>query len=312
MTIDTEKYTRKDTAANWTSSNTVLPSGIYGIESDTGKMKRGDGVTGWASIAYSALDDMPIDPTVPAGLEKFTNAAGAIPAIYTGVTVVGTTNGVIPKIGAAGLSLADSSLVCSPTTLQWAVAAKADVQGSGLAISAANTNGFSVYSDDAGVSIAAGDTKGFISRYLTTIALTGNGSIAGIQGQAKFLGVSIGGTGTKCGVKGYIETLTGMTFAAGHFGAVVGCLDAVSGSTVAASVYPAAFCALSNDNSATKTGKTVIIDVPACGAGSWDAFAHLISTSGVTGTTYGSIDANKCIHVYYNDTLMSIPLYASA
>lgn len=43
---------RRDTAANWTSANPILAIGEIGYETDTGKLKIGDGVTVWASVAY--------------------------------------------------------------------------------------------------------------------------------------------------------------------------------------------------------------------------------------------------------------------
>lgn len=44
---------RYDTAANWTSNNPTLLAGEIGIESDTKKMKVGDGTTAWTSLAYA-------------------------------------------------------------------------------------------------------------------------------------------------------------------------------------------------------------------------------------------------------------------
>lgn len=43
---------RRDTAANWTSANPTLSSGELGAESDTGKLKLGNGSTAWNSLAY--------------------------------------------------------------------------------------------------------------------------------------------------------------------------------------------------------------------------------------------------------------------
>lgn len=43
---------RRDTAANWTSANPTLYAGEVGYETDTGKMKFGDGVTTWSSLSY--------------------------------------------------------------------------------------------------------------------------------------------------------------------------------------------------------------------------------------------------------------------
>jgi hypothetical protein len=43
---------RRDTAANWTSANPTLAAGQPGYETDTGRMKIGDGSTAWTSLAY--------------------------------------------------------------------------------------------------------------------------------------------------------------------------------------------------------------------------------------------------------------------
>ncbi len=43
---------RRDTAANWTTANPVLAAGEVGIESDTAKLKIGDGATAWTTLGY--------------------------------------------------------------------------------------------------------------------------------------------------------------------------------------------------------------------------------------------------------------------
>lgn len=43
-------------AASWTSLNPLLKEGEPGIESDTGKMKVGDGSTRWTDLDYQAAD----------------------------------------------------------------------------------------------------------------------------------------------------------------------------------------------------------------------------------------------------------------
>jgi hypothetical protein len=45
---------RRDTAANWTSVNTLLAQGEVGLELDTGKFKIGDGATHWTGLPYYA------------------------------------------------------------------------------------------------------------------------------------------------------------------------------------------------------------------------------------------------------------------
>ena len=43
---------RRDTAANWTSANPTLAQGELGLETDTLKIKAGDGSTAWNSASY--------------------------------------------------------------------------------------------------------------------------------------------------------------------------------------------------------------------------------------------------------------------
>lgn len=43
---------RRDTAANWTSVNPTLSSGECGFETDTRRLKIGDGSAAWTSLAY--------------------------------------------------------------------------------------------------------------------------------------------------------------------------------------------------------------------------------------------------------------------
>lgn len=47
---------KRGTAAGWTSANPTLNAGEIGFETDTKKMKVGDGSTAWTSLAYTATD----------------------------------------------------------------------------------------------------------------------------------------------------------------------------------------------------------------------------------------------------------------
>lgn len=44
---------RRGSAAQWTAANTILDASEIGYESDTGKLKIGDGSTAWSSLPYS-------------------------------------------------------------------------------------------------------------------------------------------------------------------------------------------------------------------------------------------------------------------
>lgn len=50
---------RRDAAANWTSTNPTLAQGEFGYETDTGKMKVGDGLTPWLTLSYFPADVFP-------------------------------------------------------------------------------------------------------------------------------------------------------------------------------------------------------------------------------------------------------------
>jgi hypothetical protein len=53
MAAETIIQIRRGLAATWTSQNPVLSSGEMGLETDTRKMKVGDGSTAWNSLVYS-------------------------------------------------------------------------------------------------------------------------------------------------------------------------------------------------------------------------------------------------------------------
>ena len=43
---------RRDTSSNWVLNNPILASGEIGLETDTNKVKIGNGVQNWVSLAY--------------------------------------------------------------------------------------------------------------------------------------------------------------------------------------------------------------------------------------------------------------------
>jgi LEA14-like dessication related protein len=49
---------RRDTAANWTTTNPILAAGEPGLESDTGKIKYGDGVSRWNLLEHTGGDTL--------------------------------------------------------------------------------------------------------------------------------------------------------------------------------------------------------------------------------------------------------------
>lgn len=47
--------TRSDTATNWTTSNPVLLLNEHAVETDTGKVKVGDGASAWTDLDYYVI-----------------------------------------------------------------------------------------------------------------------------------------------------------------------------------------------------------------------------------------------------------------
>ena len=54
---------RRDTASNWTTTNPILAIGEPGWETDTRKIKLGDGTTAWRDLPYSITGDLQITGT---------------------------------------------------------------------------------------------------------------------------------------------------------------------------------------------------------------------------------------------------------
>lgn len=52
MPRDAQIQVRRDTSANWTSTNPVLAAGEFGHETDTGLVKIGDGTSAWTALQY--------------------------------------------------------------------------------------------------------------------------------------------------------------------------------------------------------------------------------------------------------------------
>ena len=90
ITLTALQKQRRDTASNWTSNNTVLLAGEWGIESDTKKFKIGDGTTAWQSLDYVPIPDT--NRLLTGNLTVGTNLNVSGNAVVTGdFTVNGTT-----------------------------------------------------------------------------------------------------------------------------------------------------------------------------------------------------------------------------
>lgn len=95
MAVVTAIQLRRGTAAQWTSANPVLSAGEQGWESDTNKVKIGNGSTAWASLPYA-----------------ITGANGTVTSITAGT---GLSGGTITTTGTIAI---DTSVTADLSTAQ--------------------------------------------------------------------------------------------------------------------------------------------------------------------------------------------------
>ena len=87
---------RRDTAANWTSVNPVLGAGQPGVETDTRKVKVGNGVTAWNSLGYVIAEAAAAWGGITGTLSAQTDLDGALggkQATLVSATNIKTVNG---------------------------------------------------------------------------------------------------------------------------------------------------------------------------------------------------------------------------
>lgn len=112
MAVQTKIQHRRDTAANWTSTNPTLAAGELGFESDTLKFKIGDGSTAWASLKYSQdytlISDTATTATANTLVLRDSNASFSVNAL----TSTSISSGTISASGLvranAGINVQDS------------------------------------------------------------------------------------------------------------------------------------------------------------------------------------------------------------
>ena len=83
---------RRGTAAQWTASNPVLLLGELGLETDTRRIKAGDGTTSWSSLLYYTADAVTLTGATLASnvLASSLTSVGTLTAVNTSGVITGT------------------------------------------------------------------------------------------------------------------------------------------------------------------------------------------------------------------------------
>ena len=204
---------RRDTSSNWTSSNPILAAGEPGLETDTLRVKYGDGANTWTNLAYSAVGNATYANTAGSATTATTavsaaTATSATSALTAGtvtanaqpnITSVGTLTSVVSSgnISGANLSVTGSSQLGNAATANFFI---------GTLHGAANT------ATVAGTVTSNAQPNITSVGILTSVVATGNVSTTGyFVGDGGFLtNVSGGGsTYSNANVATYLPTYDG-------------------------------------------------------------------------------------------------------
>ena len=131
---------RGDTAANWTSADPILADREVGWETDTGKMKLGDGATAWTALAYIGGGGGSGDVVGPASstdghVALFDGTTGKLlkdggaPNTYTGTAGSITLTGSAFSIDATYVGQASITTLGTITTGTWSATTISEVKG---------------------------------------------------------------------------------------------------------------------------------------------------------------------------------------
>ena len=91
MAVVTQIQVRRGTASQWTSTNPTLAAGEFGFETDTNKLKCGNGSTAWTSLTYINNDGDITGVTAGTGISGGGTSGTVTVSIDTSVTADLTT-----------------------------------------------------------------------------------------------------------------------------------------------------------------------------------------------------------------------------
>jgi hypothetical protein len=102
---------RRDLAATWTSVNPTLASGEIGLETDTKKLKVGDGTTAWTSLVYYTLGVAGYAPLASPVFTGAVNASGTLEIAGTAITATAAELNYVDGVTSAVQTQLDAKAV---------------------------------------------------------------------------------------------------------------------------------------------------------------------------------------------------------
>jgi len=217
---------RRDTAANWTNVNPILSAGEPGLETDTNKIKYGDGVTAWSSLPYPTVTF----PTSIAASNLANNIAG------------GSTNQLLYQTQAG-----TTGFITAPTQigfLQWT--------GSGYSWS---TGGYASASQISGTTLASNVVNSSITTLGNGVtATTFNGAITANGG---IIGALTGNASTATKLASPV-TINGTSFDGSINVTVTAAASSLTGNTLNPSITTSSLTSVGTLTSLTVSGTVTV------------------------------------------------------
>lgn len=268
---------RRDTAANWVIVNPVLGQGEPGLETDTLKLKYGDGVTHWNQLTYPTVY---ATPTPAAALTGATLPANILNSSLTKIgtlTDLTVTNAIDADIlgNAATATQADTATVAVNATN----AINASI-ASGLAGGAANQL---VYQTGIG-NIGYVVIPALAGTYLTWNGATFSWATVPPPDAGDLVGTALASTITDSSLTS-VGTLTGLTVSTQINGSITGSAGSVDALDITGTTLPNG---ITTATGLTSIGTLTNLAVTNTITGSVSGSAGSVAAANITGSTLAS------------------------
>ena len=187
---------RRDLAATWTSTNPTLAAGEPGYETDTKKIKYGDGTTAWTSLGYAI-------PTFTIGTEGAASGDGGLAynqttgvLTYTPPAYIGLT-GI--SVGTEAVASGDGGIAYNNTTGVFTYTPPTALGIGAIALSSLSVGAEASASGDGGIAFNSGTG---VFTYTPPLNITGNAATATTLETARTIAISGDVTGTATSFNG--------------------------------------------------------------------------------------------------------------